>query len=399
MIILINAYYFLNFNREFPDRNHEKMLQCMLQAYESGSVVQGVKGLSPMIAVENFDLVYSFLIDYMHSALLGVMKLILELLLCSAFHKEEFYIGHSIDKLESKLRKLKVPKSINRPPYSIRNYSSWKATQFRDFLFYFGRYAFNGILKSKYFYNFLLFSKSIFTFSQEKIEENEFVEASKNLSDFVQNFEKLYGLSHMNFNVHIMIHIPKIVKLFGPLWAYSMFAYESKNGFVTKTISGTNQVLKELAQKYSVILEHQKSASLRKNYSERDSSIKLPKSKVCTDPCVLDIFENSEVLEYKFFVKNNIYYESENLQKNTLDCYIKLNSNLVAIIHKTIKYKEEIFVVIIKRFLITAEDGQYVFIQKIKSNEIQIYSATEIEEKLIYVNAYCVKIPNNVECD
>jgi hypothetical protein len=43
----------------------------MLQAYENKETVQGIKGPSTMVALENFDHVNGYVIDYMHNMLLG----------------------------------------------------------------------------------------------------------------------------------------------------------------------------------------------------------------------------------------------------------------------------------------------------------------------------------------
>jgi hypothetical protein len=43
----------------------------MLEAFETKEVVQGVKGPSTMVALQHFDHVNAYVIDYMHNMLLG----------------------------------------------------------------------------------------------------------------------------------------------------------------------------------------------------------------------------------------------------------------------------------------------------------------------------------------
>ncbi len=43
----------------------------MLDAYKNKEVIMGIKGPSPMVAVENFDHVNGYVLDYMHNMLLG----------------------------------------------------------------------------------------------------------------------------------------------------------------------------------------------------------------------------------------------------------------------------------------------------------------------------------------
>lgn len=49
----------------------------MKNASESKTIIRGIKGPSPMVALKHFDNVNSYVIDYMHCILLGVVKSIL----------------------------------------------------------------------------------------------------------------------------------------------------------------------------------------------------------------------------------------------------------------------------------------------------------------------------------
>lgn len=55
--------------------------------------VEGVKGVSALAAVPNFDPVWGYPVDYMHCVLLGVTRQITELLVASSNSECQFYIG------------------------------------------------------------------------------------------------------------------------------------------------------------------------------------------------------------------------------------------------------------------------------------------------------------------
>lgn len=368
----------------------------MIEVGETGITKEGIKGPSAMMSFEYFDLVYSFLIDYMHAALLGVLKLMMELWFGSTNSKTEFYLGNLIERIEEKLLGIKVPKFINRPPVDIRNFSTWKANQFRCFLLYYCYEAFFGIMEKKYFDNLLLLSSAIYTFSKDFITERDFEEASKNITEFVKQFETLYGAEHMNFNVHLMLHLPNTVKKFGPCWSYSMFSYESKNGFLTKTLSGTSQVVKELARKYIVISEHQKS----KNYNEEDENYKLPKGKITNDKELATLVNTKEIIrDYKYVIKNKSYLEAYNHHKKTFDSLIILKNGDVGTLLKIFTYDQKIKLLFEKTFKIMSKRHQFNFIKVLKRADAILVDLCDVDQKLILVNNYYCSIPNIVEGD
>jgi hypothetical protein len=58
--------------------------------------VHGVKGASPLMILSYVDLPRVFVIDWMHSVLLGVTKTLLKLWFGSSNATEEFYIGDKV---------------------------------------------------------------------------------------------------------------------------------------------------------------------------------------------------------------------------------------------------------------------------------------------------------------
>jgi hypothetical protein len=222
----------------------------MNDAKESSSTCQGIKGPSPMISFENFDCVDSFTIDYMHCILLGVLKHLLSKWLKTSNKKKPYYIGDYINEIEKRIRKNKPPKEITRKPDNIHKFSTWKANQGRAFLLYYGYGALKGILPEKYLNHFLLLSNSIHIFLQTEISEKQFLQAEKNLLRFVNLFEDLYGEKKVKFNTHSILHLSKKVRDCGPLFCFSLFPFESKNGQLIKFIEGRRYHIQEAANKF-----------------------------------------------------------------------------------------------------------------------------------------------------
>ena len=56
------------------------------------------------------------------------------------------------------------------------------------------------------------------------------------LSTFYSLLPSLYPRELCTMNVHCLIHLSKIVRNWGPLWAYSCFGFESMNGHLTRLV-------------------------------------------------------------------------------------------------------------------------------------------------------------------
>lgn len=60
--------------QQATSRTHSNMISDMQTALRTQNTCNGVKGISPMVGFKHFDLVKSFIIDYMHAILLGIVK-------------------------------------------------------------------------------------------------------------------------------------------------------------------------------------------------------------------------------------------------------------------------------------------------------------------------------------
>lgn len=54
----------------------------------------------------------------------------------------------------------------------------------------------------------------------------------------------------MTFNVHLLTHLAKSVKLWGPLWVHSAFVFENANGGLLKLVHGTKCVALQIVNKF-----------------------------------------------------------------------------------------------------------------------------------------------------
>ena len=67
------------------------------------------------------------------------------------------------------------------------------------------------------------------------------------LSTFYQTAGELYDATIYTANIHSLEHTVSLVRLWGPLWAYSMFAFENLNGYLGKTYHGTRRIIFQMS--------------------------------------------------------------------------------------------------------------------------------------------------------
>jgi len=119
-------------------------------------------------------------------------------------------------------------------------------------------------LPDKYLKHFLLLVNAVYLLLQDSISPEQLNLADTLLYRFVCEVEILYGPMHMIYNVHCLTHVAKCVKLHGPLWSHSAFAFENCNGSLIKLVKGTKGVPIQIVKRFL----------LRVSYSLLSSSLK-----------------------------------------------------------------------------------------------------------------------------
>ncbi|XP_072141938.1 uncharacterized protein, partial [Dermacentor andersoni] len=252
----------------------------MKRAMELQIPVNGLKGLSPLVNLPEFDLVHGQAVEYMHCILLGVTRQIADLWFDPSNSQEAFYLGNVcimcvpfsctklpagspslVAKVDARLTTICPPDLITRLPRSLRERAFWKATEWRNWLLYYSLPCCLGVLHSRYWSHFALLVEAIFTLLTEELSPGDLTHAGRSvylvsatkspahdtcvfngqtrnlLQRFVSRTAGLYGVKSLTFNVHLLQHITSSVKNFGPLWSHSAFVFEGGNGTLLKHVT------------------------------------------------------------------------------------------------------------------------------------------------------------------
>ncbi|XP_066915002.1 uncharacterized protein [Clytia hemisphaerica] len=237
-----------------PERSHSETVKLANQVLQSNDKkpIFGVKGPSPLMLLKSYDLVRGVAVDYMHCVLLGVTKLMMLLWFDSSHKNESFSVFDKLKDAENRLLSIKPPNHISRAPRTIKsNLGYWKASEFRSFLLYYFVPVMYSLLTPRQFEHFYLLVHAIHLLLKTRITVADIKTSERFLFVFVYYFDKMYPVRNMTINIHSLLHLPKTVLELGPLYIYSLFHFEDKNGYILKLIHGTQNVPFQLASAVS----------------------------------------------------------------------------------------------------------------------------------------------------
>ena len=227
-------------------RTHATIVQDMLQAANEGPV-NGFKGPSQIMNLDHFDMKEGFSTDDLHPVFVGVVKDYMEEL----FEGDTINIGtdRNIAIINRRWKAIKLPTSISRKPRDIKTWKKWRGTEFKNFLFY-GLPCLEGIgvlrVDPRPLENLQRLAEAVFNLSKDSISEEDLLVAEENLMIFSVQFEDIFGVEKMKFNVHMLLHLVEVVRLLGNLWVHTTLNFESWNhrlkDFVTSSNGAVDQV-------------------------------------------------------------------------------------------------------------------------------------------------------------
>lgn len=235
----------------YPDEEHEPrtkhhLQECAREAERKGSAVYGVKGRS--VLSSHIDITQSVAIDYMHAVLEGITESLLSICLDPKYHAHRFYLGAPSTKkeIDKQLHRIKPPEEFRRSPRSITSYKYWKASEFRAWLLYYSLPVLSDLLPVDYVYHLSLLVSAMHLLLNDTILPAD-IDLAHNLLDlFYSLTNQLYPIQICTMNFHLLIHLAKFVRSWGPLWCYSCFGFESMNGHLRRNCHGTRLVLTQL---------------------------------------------------------------------------------------------------------------------------------------------------------
>jgi len=212
-----NGYTRVYCGNEGIARTMEQHHRDAEQAVAENIPINGVKGVSLLMLLPTFNITVSFPPEYMHAVLLGVVKYFFFMWFDSKYNQCTWYIGSKKFIFNDRLLNIHPPCELTRTPRVLEDMKLYKASEWKNMLLYYSLPCLQDLLPNNYFKHWSLLVFSMHKFLADRITEKDFKDAEKALRKFVFKMETLYGKEHMKFNVHLLLHIPKSVKLFGTI--------------------------------------------------------------------------------------------------------------------------------------------------------------------------------------
>ncbi|KAE8739600.1 hypothetical protein FOCC_FOCC014899 [Frankliniella occidentalis] len=244
----------------FIPRSHAQHMAALWRLEELRAInparkqYQGIRRGSVLLLLPGFNIIRSFVPDYMHSVLEGVVVAMWDHWRCAEYEHQGWYLNAEKRRLiDERLVSIRPPSEVTRPPRSIdTEMKYWRAHEIKSFFLYYSLVCLKGILPDKYLKHWLLLVYSITIFLREKIVEDDFLKAKAAIEKFVHDVAVLYPNCHhmYKFNMHLLLHIPKAVEDYGALWASSTFPYEHFNGVLTRLVKGTQSVPSQICRSF-----------------------------------------------------------------------------------------------------------------------------------------------------
>jgi len=193
-------------------------------------------GIPDIQDIPTFGPVSSVPYDYMHLVLLGVMRKILYMLLQGPLNvRLKAQLATKLSDLLVSLMSWK-PREFVRKLRHLQFIKRFKATEFRQILFYVGPVVFEPVLSKDLYEHFLVLHVAM-TVLAHPIYASTHVDYAEGLLKFwVLSFKSLYGAAYISHNVHGLVHLAADVRRFGPVDNFSAFKFENFLQFLIKLV-------------------------------------------------------------------------------------------------------------------------------------------------------------------
>lgn len=241
--------------------------------------------------------------------------------------------------------------------------------------------------------HFDLLSAATFILNKPKITKEEIVEAGAMLEKFSNDFQ---------LNLHILNHYSLNVLNSGPLWAQSMFGFESRMGDFKKCQRSKVCIAESIAKKYC--LNVVKVIKLNEN----DDIVMLRGKMIDVERSVAKIFIEFGLspinglyeISYETRIKNEVYKSTSSLTTKSIDYCVKMKDDNIGLIEFFVKHNKIVYLLSLK-YEISHRKYHLSEVKLQKPIERQLYRCDDIATKLIYLNYGSIEVvasePNNFE--
>lgn len=372
----------------YQKRTQKEVVDAFMAIEKNGNIdanidIFGIKRVPPMFIFHGFDLIDGFVTDHLHCVELGVMKRLLDLWF-GKIKSSKFKVPSLQNRiiLNDRLLKLKPISSMSRLPKSLFERSFWKASQYSDLLLYNLYYAIPGVLNSEVVRNFRDLSAGIYMLLRKEISDHDISTAEQLLNRFVNEFERICGKEVTTMNIHLVKHLPQVVRIASPLSVYSTYGFEGNLGRLVKSIKGTRSFTAQVAFSYCL-----KRVEKNENIGRKQTLLKRIHDDQLEN--LLEELElgHSNVIFYAKFRKNDheIITPEKCIEKKRNNRFVETTGNLFFSIVAFARVDEILYAIGRKCIIVKIENH---FVEIKQDDSFQLIRTNEIKNKMIHIQFY-----------
>lgn len=178
-----------------------------------------------------------------------------------------------IEKISERILNFKDfrPSEFARDCRSLEFLNYYKATESRQILLY-GCVSFlEGLVDDHIYYMWLLLHCAVRLMAEgsERVDQAEVL-----LTEFVELYPSVYGENSVTYNIHVLLHLPFFVRLYGALDDFSAYKFENCIQGLKKCIGKANNPLQQI---------YNRTEERSKNLDESDYIADFDKLTISTD--------------------------------------------------------------------------------------------------------------------
>lgn len=234
-----------NYRMTFPEITFTKRTD---EGFRSKSQPEHHHYDSPFL-VFDIDIIGQFPLDYLHTVCLGVVKKLVGMWLGGDLRAR--LKSTDIQQISDRLIAIALtqPSEFQRKCRSLKEFSNFKGTEFRNLIVYILPVATHGILPNDKYQHMLILHVAMLILIDPNLAKTHADVAQELLEHFVKSFSAIYGAHHVVYNVHSLLHIVDDVKKFGCLDNYSAFPFESYMSHIKRMLKNHKHSLAQVCNR------------------------------------------------------------------------------------------------------------------------------------------------------
>lgn len=282
-------------------------------------VVKGIRAVSPLASVEDFDMLKQIPTESMHLVDLGVVRKMVKISFdYPAGTKRVSFNTPDLSLLDEELETVKVPTEFSRRTRGV-DPTVWKAEEYRNLILAFFPIVVRHMtsVQCREIWYLTVYIVRAVNLPMDVMREAGVTDAL--VLKWYQKFQSVFGIHNCSYNVHCFSHILEVRKL-GPLSETSAVRYEDMYGVLKRNFhAGTQSMGKQASQNSLVSLTYghhccQKSVTFKEKETQKNSDVILYTRQGMLVKCTSVL--GSTILGLQIHVEDGLYlYEQYDFNK------------------------------------------------------------------------------------